>query len=465
MSTTKIHRPRHAKPRTVSFRPPSEASNDMSMMKSGRETRQLKSSRSHFKNKSNGDDQISFSRNKNLSKKSFVKFKGRIKRSIKKTFPRMISSRILKDLPQTWAHFLDEYGKCDKNLSQVERPESFNQYGFMAPPEAFNESKRCSEVKIYLDKKNWRSIHTFYNKCKPLLDKYDFRGTTISLVDRTRQIVKFSINHPLDVVTRNVSLDAHAILSKDHFVLLDASKDWRMTYSPLVHGPPFIKFYAAVPIISKNGLIIGALTVFDSYPRDEIPEGLITEMQQVSRDAIDYVNQRKSSLSPRVSGYGNRTLTTFGKNARLENIGILETNSNVMPEGHLQQGLIELKGLNSNPSMLHLFQELLDSKDVTTAVDRAIEVIQKTLSLDLVYIVEVRTSFTYIIPDDQEFDYQNGDEFDLHDIELLGEPIKKNVHIRLIGGYGLPEESLKFDKSIHKHVLYSDYGMYFDVSE
>ncbi|HEY6816488.1 MAG TPA: PAS domain-containing protein [Croceibacterium sp.] len=56
----------------------------------------------------------------------------------------------------------------------------------------------------------------------------------------------------------------------------DASLDARFADNPFVTGPPFLRFYAGYPLISPEGVPLGALCVIDPEPR---PEGL-TKLQR-----------------------------------------------------------------------------------------------------------------------------------------------------------------------------------------
>lgn len=417
-------------------------------------------------------DEYKFTRNKNRSKSSLIRLKGKFLRQIKRTFPKNLGSLFLKDLQPTWAHFLDEYGKGDQDLSNIGRPQCFNDYGFMAPPEAINESKRTTETKNYIDRKRWDCTDFFYNICHPMLDEFNVTGISVSLLDRTRQIVKFSINHPLMVISRNVSMDGHAILSKGSFVLLDASRDWRMLYNPMVHGPPFIRFYAAVPLVSKTGIVIGALAVFDPYIRCSCPPELIERLHELAATVISFVDQTASSISPRAfssNTFSSEISKGFNKSVRVNNWGMSGIHMDIIPEGtHLQLGLSGLRKLNCNPSILHSFeisQELMESHNALAAVERAAQILVQALGLNVAYIIEIRTSVTYNIPSVKLKNYQSGEEFDLADRSILGASFGENTHIRLLGGYGLPKEDLKFDPKVHSRVLNSEYGMHFDNSE
>ena len=44
-------------------------------------------------------------------------------------------------------------------------------------------------------------------------------------------------------------------------------QDWRFKHHPLVTGPPYIRFFAAVPILAETGEVMGVFAVFDERPK------------------------------------------------------------------------------------------------------------------------------------------------------------------------------------------------------
>lgn len=71
----------------------------------------------------------------------------------------------------------------------------------------------------------------------------------------------------------------------------DASKDERFATHTLVTSYPFVKFYAGVPIVTKDGQILGLLSVMDSVPRDLTKESL-NAMEALSRQVASLVELR-----------------------------------------------------------------------------------------------------------------------------------------------------------------------------
>jgi diguanylate cyclase (GGDEF)-like protein len=86
----------------------------------------------------------------------------------------------------------------------------------------------------------------------------------INLIDHDRQWQVASFGLERDSVPREASLCAQVITGTDVVYTPDARQDPRFATSPLVTGPlARIRLYASAPLLTREGLAIGTVSVFD----------------------------------------------------------------------------------------------------------------------------------------------------------------------------------------------------------
>lgn len=89
----------------------------------------------------------------------------------------------------------------------------------------------------------------------------------ISLIDEDRQWFKSIRGLPLYQIPRNESFCAHTILQNDVLVVPDTIKDDRFCGLGFGEQGPNIRFYAGCPLSVGNNINIGAIGVYDIFPR------------------------------------------------------------------------------------------------------------------------------------------------------------------------------------------------------
>jgi diguanylate cyclase (GGDEF)-like protein/PAS domain S-box-containing protein len=89
----------------------------------------------------------------------------------------------------------------------------------------------------------------------------------VSLLDTKRVWIKAKLGVADANVPREVSFCAHNAHIDELMIVEDAAADPRFAANPLVTGKEQIRFYAGIPLLSPEGLPLGALCVLDRRPR------------------------------------------------------------------------------------------------------------------------------------------------------------------------------------------------------
>ncbi|WP_404302969.1 putative bifunctional diguanylate cyclase/phosphodiesterase [Alicycliphilus denitrificans] len=96
---------------------------------------------------------------------------------------------------------------------------------------------------------------------------------------------------------RDASFCAHTIAQDGVMVVPDAAQDERFHDNPLVTGTSGLRFYAGVPLLSPEGLALGALCIIDSQPHHDFSHEDRTRLRELARMAADRLELRRVEMS------------------------------------------------------------------------------------------------------------------------------------------------------------------------
>src|SRR5215471_19972461 len=87
----------------------------------------------------------------------------------------------------------------------------------------------------------------------------------ISFIDAQREWLKAKVGWDAEEVPREQSFNAPLLDNPGTIVVEDAAADRRLCFHPWVTQSG-IRFYAAAPLITKEGYVLGAISVLDHLP-------------------------------------------------------------------------------------------------------------------------------------------------------------------------------------------------------
>jgi diguanylate cyclase (GGDEF)-like protein/PAS domain S-box-containing protein len=111
----------------------------------------------------------------------------------------------------------------------------------------------------------------------------------VSLLDEERQWFKSCYGLNMGQTGRDISFCGHTILSNQVMTVTDAAKDMRFANSPLVVGPPYIRFYAGAPLQTADGFNLGTLCIKDTAPREFSPSeaAMLADLAALVMDELE----------------------------------------------------------------------------------------------------------------------------------------------------------------------------------
>ena len=94
----------------------------------------------------------------------------------------------------------------------------------------------------------------------------DVPVSAVNLIDSNQQVCKGINREGPNILPRDISLCAHAILGEDVMVIPDARQDERFGDNLLFTQYQY-RFYAGIPLRTSDGHAVGTLCLLDNRPR------------------------------------------------------------------------------------------------------------------------------------------------------------------------------------------------------
>lgn len=151
-----------------------------------------------------------------------------------------------------------------------------------------NETERLKKV-IELGILDTKPEERFDQITREAIKAFNVPICTITIMDEKREWYKSCQGLETKEASRAISFCAHAMLSRDLFIVEDTLKDDRFKDNPMVVGKPFIRFYAGKSLYSYDGINIGVFCIKDVKPQS-------LNVQEVSL-LIDFAKRAEAELN------------------------------------------------------------------------------------------------------------------------------------------------------------------------
>lgn len=115
----------------------------------------------------------------------------------------------------------------------------------------------------------------------------------VSLIDETRKWHKSKIGLDKEFSPREFAICSHTIMGDDIMIVNDTHKHETFRHIGMVTRPPYIRFYAGVPLINANGYALGTLCVADTHPR-ELDQFQERALKALARQALTLLELRRN---------------------------------------------------------------------------------------------------------------------------------------------------------------------------
>jgi PAS domain S-box-containing protein len=105
----------------------------------------------------------------------------------------------------------------------------------------------------------------------------------ISLTTNHHNVVVGQVGLDIDQITHRGSLWSGVVAEGACLIVHDARHDARFAADPMVIGPPYIRFFAGLPLLGSDGTLLGALCVIDSAPRGWVSSQQLDDLQTLAK--------------------------------------------------------------------------------------------------------------------------------------------------------------------------------------
>ncbi len=115
----------------------------------------------------------------------------------------------------------------------------------------------------------------------------------VAFVDAERKWHKAKHNIAPVEVPRGFAICSQTVMGTEPFIVTDTQKDPRVKDIGMVINPPFVRFYAGVPLIDDDGMVLGTLCAVDTQPQS-MSEQQTEALTALGNQVMQLLRLRKS---------------------------------------------------------------------------------------------------------------------------------------------------------------------------
>lgn len=126
---------------------------------------------------------------------------------------------------------------------------------------------------------------------------------TVAVITASTCLLVTSVGLAGDQLPRDVALESHVIMSPEPFVILDTLADERFAKNPLV-AQLHIRFYIGLPLVTRDGIVVGSLSLGDVSPRDKVKGSDLRSLVRLAARVVDKMDAGGAASSSGTHGSG-----------------------------------------------------------------------------------------------------------------------------------------------------------------
>ncbi len=159
---------------------------------------------------------------------------------------------------------------------------------------AFDEAERSRVISAY-DVAGARAKGQLDDIVAFAAELCDAPVALLSLVEEEYQRFLSRTGFDLEQTPRSMSFCAHAMHHHEVMEVSDAQQDSRFVDNPLVTGEPYVRFYAGAPLVSSEGVPLGALCVLANEPREGLTRFQRDGLTLLAKAAMGRLDDRRTA--------------------------------------------------------------------------------------------------------------------------------------------------------------------------